>query len=97
MKFYSEKTKQLYDSEKALIAAEAEVTKKEEAEKLKQTKRAEEAKAVEAALKKANEAQKEADELLRAFVKKHGSFHATFDKDMYPMRWTDVFDLFFNM
>ena len=70
---------------------------KEEAEKIKLAKRAEDAKAVEAALKKANEAQKEADELLRTFVKKYGSFHATFDKDMYPMRWTDVFDLFFNI
>ena len=70
MKYYSEVTKKLYDSEKELTAAEAEVTKSK-------ADRAKEAKEVTEALKAANEAQKKANEMLNAFVKKYGSFKTT--------------------
>lgn len=63
MKYYSEVTKKLYDSEKDLTAAEAEVTKSK-------ADRAKEAKEVTEAIKIANEK-------LNAFIKKYGSFKTT--------------------
>lgn len=70
MKFYSELTKQLYDSEKDLKTAEIEVTKQK-------ADRAERAKEVTEALKAANEASKKANKLLNEFVKDYGSFKTT--------------------
>ena len=85
MKFYSEVTKKLYDSEKALMEAETEVKRVEERklaeEKAKKAKRAERAKEVEDALKTANEAQAQAIALLKSFMKDYGYFHTSFSSD----------------
>ena len=93
MKFYSEKTKKLYDDEKSLAEAEAALAEKEakEAEKLKVKK--DEAKAVEEAYKKIKEAQKEYYKLRDAFIDKYGSFHMTYtDKDKKGVTTRSLFD-----
>ena len=82
MKFYSELTKQLYDSEKALMKAEAELKETEEKkrteEKIKKEARAKRAKEVDEALKAANEAQTKAISLLKDFIRDYGYFHTSF-------------------
>ena len=70
MKYYSDVTKQLYESKEELIKAEVEATKAK-------TDRAERAKEVTEALKAANEASKKANKLLNEFVKDYGSFKTT--------------------
>ena len=85
MKFYSEVTKKLYDSEKELTDAEAKIkeaeAKKAEAEKVKKAARTTKAKEVEAALKAANEAQKKAIKLLKDFTNEYGYFHTSYTLD----------------
>ena len=85
MKYYSELTNTLYDSEQALTEAETELKKIEERkraeEKLKKETRAKRAKEVEEALKVANEAQTKAITLLKAFIKDYGYFHASYTTD----------------
>lgn len=90
MKFYSELTKKLYDTQEDLQKAEIEVTKSK-------ADRAERAKEVEKALKEANEANKKANKLLQEFVKDYGSFKTTIKdenvENTNSMFW-DVFDKF---
>ena len=83
MKYYSEITKKVYDTEDALVAAEKEVSTAKEQRSLR-------AKEVEDALLKAREAQKEATDLLNKFVKDYGSFKTTI-RDANPFFW-DWFD-----
>lgn len=85
MKFYSEITKKLYDTSKELKEAEAEFREKEEEKERMKSQRAERAKEVEDAYKKAND-------LLEAFIKDYGSFHKTYTEDS-PFK--SIFDLFF--
>ncbi len=86
MKFYSEITKNLYDSEKELVQAEAEATKAKNA-------RAEKAKEVTELLKAANEASKKANQALSDFVKEYGSFKTTIkDVDVTPHSLFDLFE-----
>ncbi len=96
MKYYSDLTKKLYDTEKQLKAAEIEVTKSK-------ADRAERAKEVTEALKTANEATNKANKLLAQFVKDYGSFKTTLtDKDVdlkafnnsFSKYFTDLFNLF---
>ena len=89
MKFYSELTKKLYDTQEDLHKAEIALTKSK-------ADRAERAKEVEKALKEANEANKKANKLLQEFVKDYGSFKTTIkdeNVDANSMFW-DVFDKF---
>lgn len=87
MKYYSEITKKIYDSEKDLKKAEFEIQKQNEEKEKLRSQRAERAKEVEAAYKKANE-------LLDAFVNDYGSFHMTFaDTDKSPFH--NLFNMFF--
>ena len=82
MKFYSETLNKLFNTEKELkeaeIAREAEIAKKEAAEKAKKTARALRAKEVEKALKVANDAQANAAKLLKEFTKDYGYFHTSY-------------------
>lgn len=82
MKFYSEVTKQLYNTEKELIEAETKIKNAEAeklaAEKAKRDIRASRAKEVEKALKEANEAQTKAIKLVNDFTKDYGFFHMSF-------------------
>lgn len=92
MKFYSEKLKSLFDSEKELKEAETKLElEKAEKEKKLDLKKAE-AKKVEEAYKKALEVRKEAYKqidaadaefykLRREFVDKYGSWHMTYTNE----------------
>lgn len=80
MKYYSEITKQVYDSEAACYAAERK-------EKAKTDQRKEAAEKVEEARKKAAEARKEYETVLAEFCKKYGAYHTSIDlsnKDEWP-------------
>lgn len=101
MKYYSELTKKLYDSEKALIDAENEVKiekiKKEEAAAAAKKQRAEDAKVVEEAFEKMKAARKEYQDALANFCKKHGAYHKTLtEKDLPEVDFSllNVFDVF---
>lgn len=92
MKYYSDLTKKLYDTEKDLQKAEIELTKSK-------ADRAEKAKEVTEAIKAANEATKKANKMLSDFVKEYGSFKTTLtddDVDANSVRdsFWDVFDRF---
>ena len=89
MKYYSELTKQLYDTKEDLTKAEVEMTKSK-------SERAERAKEVTEALKVATEATKKANDLLKQFINDYGSFKTTFKEEDCDLRdpfWT-LFDKF---
>lgn len=87
MKFYSEKTKKLYDTEKDLQVAEQAIVDEQKRKDELKAKRAERAKEVEEAI---NNAQK----LLDQFVKDYGSYHTTIH---HQDSWIDsLFDLMFR-
>lgn len=88
MKFYSELTNKVYDTEKACMKAEQEYRQaqaakmraeeeKRLAEKKKQEKRAEDAKRVEVKREAMIKAQCEYREELEKFCKEYGSYHFT--------------------
>jgi hypothetical protein len=105
MKYYSELTKHLYETENELRMAEnkvkEETAKREAAENLKKAERAKRAKEVENAIKEANAAQTKAIKLLKDFTNDYGYFHTTYssknmeEKEMNPFtNFFDVLDAF---
>lgn len=89
MKYYSDLTKKLYDTEADLKKAEIEVTKSK-------ADRAEKAKEVTKLLQEANEATKKANKALADFVKEYGSFKTTLtDKDISRDSFWSLFDSLF--
>ena len=82
MKFYSEVTKRLYNTEKELVEAETKIKNAEAekiaAEKAKKEARATRAKEVEKALKEASEAQSKAIKMLKDFTNDYGYFHMSY-------------------
>ncbi len=85
MKFYSELTQRLYNTEKELNEAETKIknaeAEKVAAEKAKKEAKAVKAKAVERALKEANEAQSKAIKLLKEFINEYGYFHTSYSTE----------------
>lgn len=81
MKFYSELTKMLYDTEEALVTAETKIRKEEADKKAREAEknaaRAKRAKEVEAAYDASVKAEAKYKKLLNAFVKDYGSYHMT--------------------
>ena len=77
MKFYSDVTKKLYDTQDALTSAEALVLKEKAEAEEKEQKRGERAKEVEAAYKAVLEAQAKYTELKNKFIDDYGGFHMT--------------------
>lgn len=79
MRYYSDVTKKVYNTEKDLILDERKAKEyelqKQEAEKAKKAERTARAKEVEKALKDASEAQTKALALLRKFSKDYGYYH----------------------
>lgn len=79
MKYYSEETKKMYNSEKECAdATTAFLKEKEQAEaeaKAKKEKRSERAKEVELAREKMRDAQKNYADVLNQFVKDYGTYH----------------------
>lgn len=70
MKYYSDVTKKIYNTEDDLNKAEKAVSEKE-------TSRKEDAEKVKAAFDELAKAREKADNLLDEFLKKYGSFHTT--------------------
>ena len=84
MKFYSEKTKKIYDTEEALVSAEKELETAEAKKKELLDKRKERAQEVEQAFEKANK-------LLSEFLNDYGRYHTTITPER---NWFDIlFDL----
>jgi len=106
MKYYSEKVKKLFDSEKELETAEKEFDAKELEEKKKLEAKKARATEVEDAYKHSIEVRKEAQKLIDeadnayydlrdAFVKDYGSFHMTYkDSSEKPVTLSSFFDIF---
>lgn len=93
MKFYSDVTKKLYETQAALVEAEAlELKKKAEVEE-KQKQRGERAKEVEAAYKAILEAQTKYAELKNKFIEDYGSFHMTVTEKTPTGKLSDLNDL----
>lgn len=109
MKFYSEKTKKLYDSEELLTAGEKELADKEaEKAKLAETRKAR-AEEVEASYKNFIDVKKKAMDEIKAaengylekknaFINDFGSYHITYsrtgDRDVVTV--SDIVDSMFN-
>lgn len=81
MKFYSDKTKKLYDSVEQLETAETEYDRAHAAEIAKQKERKARAEEINKARKDAINAQKHYNELVNKFIKDYGSYHATYTDD----------------
>jgi len=98
MKFYSEKTKELYETEADLTKAEVAYDEKHSKELARKKERAEAAKKVEDAFKEADKAKKNAMDLLTQFCKTYGSFRTQIDSetlnDIKPSVFSSIFDLF---
>lgn len=104
MKFYSELTQKVYDTEKDCAKAEKEFKEAQAAklraeeekrlvEKKKQEERAADAKVVEQKYEAMFRAQKECREAVDAFAKKHGSYHFTVDSvEKIPYLFGSLFD-----
>ena len=77
MKFYSDKTHKLYETEEALRKAEEELEKKNAEKESLSAQRKIDAKRVQDSAQKLREAQKEYNESLTNFLNKHGYYHET--------------------
>lgn len=89
MKFYSEKTKKFYDTDKECLDAELELEatekeKKEMAEKL-EAERKTRVEEIKAAYQKVSDAQKEAEELIKKFVEDYGSLQISGTADFFRL------------
>lgn len=92
MKFYSEATKKLYDSEEDLKKAESKLVELQKKEEEKKQARATRAKEVEEAFKSASDAYSNAYKLLKEFTQDYGSFHMTLNDGF---KLPSFFDIFF--
>lgn len=100
MKYYSEVTKKLYDTERQLAAAEADVIKQQAEAEEKKKARAARAKEVEDALKAVTEAQRHYTELKNKFIEDYGSFHVSLSEKTPVTKSGDInslIDLLFNL
>lgn len=87
MKYYSEILDKVFDTTKDLEKAETLHAEEEAKKKKARTERAKDAKEVEDAFKHAND-------LLKAFVKKYGSYHQTIDTSENLFDYISKFFLF---
>lgn len=79
--YKSDVTGKVYESEKQLIKAEAEVSEAKKKADLEKKKRAEAAKEVQAKINDAYAAQKEAQKALTDFCKKYGTFKTSLKRE----------------
>ena len=94
MKYFSEVTKSVYDTEEELLEAEAKVAQEEEKKEIAKQERAEKAKEIDEAIKVAAAAQKKVDELIDEFVTEYGSYHKTFKDTNFKPFTSPFFDFF---
>lgn len=83
MKYYSDLTKQLYESEEELKKAEKKQNELALAKKQKDEERKNDYQKVKDAYAEAEKKYKEADKMLLEFFKKYGSIHGTADEDKF--------------
>lgn len=93
MKYYSEKTNQVYENVEELENAEQKFDEQRKILADKKARREERAKAVEKAFEEAEVATQKANELLREFIEDYGSFHTTLTKPIESI-WDTFFKLF---
>ena len=95
MKYYSDKTKKIYDTVEQLQAAEKKYDDAHAAEIKKAEERKRRADEIAAARKDLQNAQKKYNELVNKFIKDYGSYHATYNgEDVSAM---DVFYRLFDL
>ena len=94
-KYFSELLNKTFDTKEECLKAEKEFEEKHKAELQLKEERAADAKKVEEAFAKYNEAGKEARELLSEFCKKYGAYHKTFSNITPATR--SLFDIFFDI
>lgn len=93
MKYYSDKTKKLYDTVEDLSKAEKAYDEVHAAELKKAEEKKNAAEAIRAARKAIVEAQNKYNELVNQFIKDYGSYHETYrDGDVVSLR--DIFNLY---
>lgn len=93
MKYYSDKTKKLYDSVELLNEAEMAYDEVHAAELKKAEQKKNAAEAIKAARKAVIDAQSRYNELVNQFIKDYGSYHETYrDGDMISLK--DIFNLY---
>lgn len=97
MKYYSEKTDEIYETEKELKAAEKAFDEAEKEKEAKKSKRAEDAKKVEDLYKEAYEAYKVANEAMQDFIREHGSFHTSITGSSLPLIGFGFCDSLFDL
>ena len=83
MKYYSDLTKRIYETEDALQEAEKEFNNKLEAQKKKDEERKADYQKVKEAYELAEAQKKAADELLGKFLEKYKGVHQTTDKTQF--------------
>ena len=94
MKYYSDKTKKIYDTVEDLQKAETEYDKAHAAEIAKQKERKARAEEINKARKELVDAQDRYNDLISKFVKDYGSYHTTYtDND----KITSTTDLLFKL
>ena len=92
MKYYSDKTKKIYDSVELLNEAEMAYDEVHAAELKKAEQKKNAAEAIKAARKAVIDAQSRYNELVNQFIKDYGSYHETYrDGDMISLK--DIFNL----
>jgi uncharacterized damage-inducible protein DinB len=93
MKYYSDKTKKLYDSVELLNEAEMAYDEAHAAELKKAEQKKNAAEAIKAARKAVIDAQSRYNELVNQFIKDYGSYHETYhDGDVITLK--DIFNLY---
>ena len=99
MKYYSEMTDKVYETQEECEKAEEALVAKQKAEEEKQlalkNEREARSKEVVEAFKKAREAEAEAQKLLKEFVKDYGSFHMSYNGKSSLPTLADFLDSFF--
>lgn len=93
MKYYSDKTKKLYDTVELLNEAEMAYDEAHAAELKKAEQKKNAAEAIRAARKAIIELQSEYNKLVNQFIKEYGSYHETYrDGDIINLQ--DIFNLY---
>lgn len=103
MKYYSELTKKIYDTEEELNAAEELVRKEREAAEAKRkaeeekrlalkAQRAERAKEIEDLIKQRTDLQKQINTKINDFVKDYGAYHYSYKDSFVDGIWKTLFN-----
>ena len=96
MKYYSDKTKKVYDEVADLEKAEQAFDEAHAAELKKAAERKARAAEIEAALKEVRAAEDKYNTLVRNFVKDYGSYHVTYEDDKMPLTFFNPFISLFD-